>query len=834
MHFLHPEWFLLIPALIFIGWWRRGLRLYRPLRIACLALLTLILSSPFVDRSLPGTELWVLVDQSDSARPLLSQSVSEWLHLLRGSKGKDDTLRLIDFAGEARERIDGATNDDLKVTDRTDIPLAIQLALAGQQQRRATRILLLSDGYSTEPLDGLGEQLLRAKVPLFYRLPALNLPADTRLARLIVPSRALPGEPLLIEFEASGQPGHSASYRLLRNDGVIASNTFTFGADGRAHFRLVDNPPPFGSHHYRLDILDAEDSFPGNNSGEAWAMINGGERVVLLSPYTNDPVATALERVGIPVQLVTDFSTLNAGSVTGAQAVLLNNVPAHVLPAHFLQTLRFYVTAQGGSLAMFGGKHSFGSGGYFESPIDDILPVSMELKEDHKKLAVAIAIVLDRSGSMAMQVAGGKTKMDLANAGAADTVHLMGGYDAVSVFAVDTQAHKVVPLTAVKGNQSAIASRIRSIVSMGGGIYVYTGLRAAWEELQQSEAGQKHIILFADANDAEEPGHVEQVLAEMAEAGATLSVIGLGDSRDADGQFLLQLSVLGGGRIFFSEDPATLPALFAQETVAVTRSAFISEPVGVQGTADWLEISPQPIQWPQQLDGYNLSYLRPRAASALHTTDEYQAPLLAFWRRGGGRTAAVTFPLAGPDSAATRAWPNYEDFIQTLVRWLSEKQFHRDLGLRTRLEGETLALDLFYNTDWAQAHPDSAPTILYQQLGTEAPQRALWERISPGHYRAHLPLKGGHPYLGAVQWGTTHLPFGPFGLQRNPEWETRPHMLYALRDAAQTSAGGQLNLFENIWQGHSSRHPQSLRPWLLIALAVCFIAEAGWFRWSRR
>ena len=71
---------------------------------------------------------------------------------------------------------------------------------------------------------------------------------------------------------------------------------------------------------------------------------------------------------------------------------------------------------------MAGGKQSFGSGGYFDSAIDPLLPVSMELKTEHRKLAVAMAIVMDRSGSMGASVGvGGKqvTKMQLANTGAA-------------------------------------------------------------------------------------------------------------------------------------------------------------------------------------------------------------------------------------------------------------------------------------------------------------------------------------------------------------------------------------------------------------------------------
>ena len=45
--------------------------------------------------------------------------------------------------------------------------------------------------------------------------------------------------------------------------------------------------------------------------------------------------------------------------------------------------------------------------------------------------------------------AGGKTKMDLANSGAADAIDLLGPMDQVTVFAVDSEPTTVVPLTRI-------------------------------------------------------------------------------------------------------------------------------------------------------------------------------------------------------------------------------------------------------------------------------------------------------------------------------------------------------------------------------------------------
>ena len=61
----------------------------------------------------------------------------------------------------------------------------------------------------------------------------------------------------------------------------------------------------------------------------------------------------------------------------------------------------------------------------------------MEIREEQRKLGLAMVMALDRSGSMGAS-AGGSTKMQLANRGAATAIELMSAMDAVAVLAVDT------------------------------------------------------------------------------------------------------------------------------------------------------------------------------------------------------------------------------------------------------------------------------------------------------------------------------------------------------------------------------------------------------------
>jgi len=55
------------------------------------------------------------------------------------------------------------------------------------------------------------------------------------------------------------------------------------------------------------------------------------------------------------------------------------------VPSEFLSALNFFVNEQGGGLAMIGGKTSFAAGGYSGSPVEPLLPVSMELKQEHRE-----------------------------------------------------------------------------------------------------------------------------------------------------------------------------------------------------------------------------------------------------------------------------------------------------------------------------------------------------------------------------------------------------------------------------------------------------------------
>lgn len=834
VQFQAPEWFLLIPALLIAGWFWKHLSLFQPLRLLLVFLCALLLSDPSIRKQQDALDLYVLLDRSDSTEDLVDKGLPEWQRLLEKSKPSGrDVLHLMNYAAEiAPLGSDGSVFTGSRKLTRTN--LALQTIAAMAKEDKPARVLLFTDGYSTEPLYEATAQLQARGIPLDFRLIRENLENDYRVARLDFPDRVQSGEPFLLSVTVRGSKDGDVPLTLTRNQQVLTETKVTL-ANGVGKIEFTDRIPRAGSFEYSAQITPQEDQHSGNNKLSRWIEITGGPRVLLVTRYQDDPAAKILTSLNFTVDVVTEPSQLSAGKLAGTRCVMINNVPAHEIPTAFLEALPFYVHEQGGGFLMAGGDRSFGSGGYFESAIDPLLPVSMELKSEHRKLAVALAIVMDRSGSMSVSVAPGKTKIDLANQGAVNAIDLLGNMDQVAVIAVDSEPETFVPLTRIDNKKTELAKRVRKVQSSGGGIYVYEGLKAGWDALKKSNAGTRHLILFTDTADTEEPGDYKKLIKEMTDKGATISVIGMGTPADSDAKLCEEIAKLGKGRMFYSDKPMDIPKIFAQETVTIARSAFIEDPTKTKQTGRWSEVSPQPLQWLGAVDGYNLSYARDDSTVSLVSSDEYLAPLVATARRGLGRTAAISFPLGGEKSDATRQWPEYANFLQTTTRWLMGLDLPPGIGLKHRAEGSRLTLDLLYDPElWSEKFNANPPKIrLLEAKETAQAYDLPWRRISPGQFSVSRDLEEGTVVRGAIQVGSYAIPFGPITLGSSIEWAFEPESIRELRAAAKQTGGRELLDLKTAWvrppfiQDTSLRFPLIVSM-LLILLIDALITRTGW------
>ncbi len=473
-----------------------------------------------------------------------------------------------------------------------------------------------------------------------------------------------------------------------------------------------------------------------------------------------EPIAATLRAEGMLIERIStvDLAALSAADqqklfdraelfILANVAVKLPGAVSSTISDDFLEGLRRFVSAGGGLIAL-GGDRSFELGGYARSPLARFLPVKVDPLDVEVDPAVTMIIVLDRSGSMAAPAgsADGKTKMDLADAGAVASMKLLRPFDYVGVTAVDDATHWIVPVQPVV-EREAIERSILGISSGGGGIYVYTSLVDARAALQTAETPLRHILLFSDARDSEEqvkgipfgwgPGHNCYDLAkEMREQeNITTSVIGIGTEYDSDAPFLKRLAQEGGGRFYMTEDAMKLQALFVEETQRLIKSRLHEDPFSVSlarphPTVDGIDFTSAP-----QLKGY--LELEARETAEIILTGAKNHPILVTWQYGLGQVFAAATDLGPRWAQDWLTWPGYDRL------WI---QLSRHSLMRSEGRTTSVGVDFAGDNTRIQVVRRNAEGLTSDQSGLRSRLIEINPDGSPGT-SSNLPLQAREPGL---------------------------------------------------------------------------------------
>ena len=665
-----------IPALLALLALAVHAAIFRSRRtLVVLALVLLALVRPVLPRTARQGTLVVVADRSRSMSETALADQKKRLAAL--STDRPDAARLAVVSYGARPVLEQPPapvgfGDFVQAPDPdgSDLAAALERVRTLLDDGSPARLLVLSDGLFTgaAATEGFSRALL-GTVPIDTLLQTRTFAHDVSIARINAPSTVTPKSAVSVAAWVQATECSTNAYALLHGTNVIARGRRVF-REGLTPLVFRDTAGSAGVRHYALVVAPtANDPEPGNNRAEFLVKVEGRRPLLLVDGTGGSPTADALRRAGIDVHVRRgDGFSAALDELAGYGGVLLENVPAKGLSSATLRNLAAYVTDLGGGLALTGGERSFGPGGWYKTPVEDVLPVTLELRQEHRKYALALAIVLDRSGSMAAVLDDGRTKMDMANLGATGAIDMLTALDEVTVIAVDSTPHTVLDLQS--GDRAQInRNRVLGIKSEGGGIFVEQGILAALRNLEKSKNAIRHIILFADAADAEEPGDYRKYLAKAAALGISVSVIGLGSESDCDAALLKDIAAVGRGECWFERNATEIPRLFMQDTFLAAKTAMCTNQTPVKTVAGLRQLSDTlPAALPA-VGGYNLTYLRDDAEPAILTADDEQAPLLAFTRRGLGRTLAFTGELSGPRAAPLMTSPAGAELASAIARW---------------------------------------------------------------------------------------------------------------------------------------------------------------------
>lgn len=410
--------------------------------------------------------------------------------------------------------------------------------------------------------------------------------------------------------------------------------------------------------------------------------------------------------------------------------VVLSDVGADQVSFAQQDLIESYVKDLGGGFLMAGGQNSFGLGGWRHTKIEKILPVRMDAEKKQDQPAIALCLVIDRSGSMTGQ------KIEMAKEAAKATAETLAPDDYIEVIAFDSAPTRLVRMQTAK-NRMRILGDISRLQPMGG-TDIFPALQMANEDLALVAAKRKHIILLSDG-EAPIQG-IKELVQEMVSEGMTASAVALGE--DADKNLMKLVADTGGGRFYPVKDPNALPRIFTKETELVSKSAAVEDyfqPVLIT-PADF--IRGIGIEESPYLHGYVATQLKPPPAQMILAPGEHEdQPLLARWRVGLGWTLAWTSDVKNLWAAEWLRWPAYPQFWGQLVREHMRQRKRQQLDMKVDLvDGQLKAsIDAIGGDDRFQNGLDGKVTITGPAPKTDKVVMPL-QQVAPGRYEARTTL----------------------------------------------------------------------------------------------
>ena len=655
---------MLVSRLLLGPWRRRLVDLFVSITTLSLSLLVMGVE---VGRPIDRLTVIVAIDRSRSIDMVSGAAdlITKELALAEEGMREEDGIAIVAFGANAnteqpaRQKRDPKSAQEANVSrDGTDLDAALRRALSEVPVDSGARIVLVTDGVATrgDVMSG-GAASLAAQVPVDV-LPLIQAEtAELRVVSVRVPQLGDTGESVDLAVVTKASEETRAEVRIKR-DGQLIKKSEVLIPKGEDVLRVREKLGEAGLHRYDVELTpltDDRDSSPEDNAGSAFVRVRGRASALLIEGDGREAAAfieSALSKSDIVVDVVGGAGVpADLAGFAAYDLVILSDVPASALSTIQISALATYVRDFGGGLLLMGGDRGLGPGGYGKSPIEEVSPVSFDLKQDQRRASLAQVIAIDISGSMAARV-GERTKLELANEAASRSAVLLGLNDRLGVEHVDTQVHWTVPLGPVS-DSAAIGDAIRSMPVGGGGILVPITLIEGYAALRKEQSNIKHVLLFADGADAEDmPEALPLTTAALAD-GITTSVVSLGQGGDVPA--LEEMSRLGKGRFYLIEDATRLPAVFAQETILAARSALYEEPFRVSLASPGAVAAS--IAWDEapELLGYVVSIPKPRAS--IHVTGPESDPVLATWSVGVGRSGVFTSDLKGRWGQAWTTWP---------------------------------------------------------------------------------------------------------------------------------------------------------------------------------
>lgn len=737
LEFARPLLLLLLPAYIALIYLidRRGgrrsrrikHRVARVMRCLLTCLCVLALAAPSV--VLPGGQqaVWILADASASARGMQDQ-MTQSVRTALENKDASVNAGVIAFGGNAMVEKplaqDGTYNGVTTAVDAqaSDLTSALTLASALLPEDAQGRIVVLSDG-ATDDVRAAAQQLAARGVTVDFQSFSGDALPDAQISQLNVPSRVYQGQSFTVTVQVTANHDTAGTLVLYQNRTPVSSREVTLRR-GDNTFTFRDVAADTGVVTYEARLISEGDSCAQNDSMGGYVYVQGAPKLLLVEGTQGEgsemaamlsAAAMQYETV-LPAQLPYDAEQLRQ-----YDGVILVNVDYDAADEEQWAALDSAVRVLGRGLTVIGGDSSYALGGYRGSKLEEMLPVTIDVRNKLDLPSLALMLVIDKSGSMTDGMFG-TTRLELAKEAAMRAAEVLTPNDQVGVIAFDDAAKWVVNLQKAE-DIAAIQNQIGTI-RPGGGTAFFTALYEATFALMNTQAQQKHIIFLTDG-EAGDTGYL-QLCDIMQQNDITLTTVAVGSG--ADQATLRTLAQQGGGRAYAANEFDNLPKIFTKETYLVSGSYVqnrtFTPVITEQSALTDFEGFPQ-------LSGYLAATEKSLATVSLMSDRE--DPILAWWQYGAGRVVAFMADSRGAWTSEFLQWDQAAAFYGGMAAFTLPGE-EREGQLATERQGDALRI-AYTAPEGAQTGLSTTVTALLPD-GTQT-QLALQES-APGVYEGEI------------------------------------------------------------------------------------------------
>lgn len=772
----------------------------------------------------------VLVDVSRSVSNKQLAAAQDYVREMNQAKRDDDRLYVVSFAERPRVVRDG----DLTITRHagadagTNIQAAMQLAYGLFPDGSLPRMVLVSDGNQTR--GDVFVEAYRARefgVKVSWRMFASDRTEEIRVVALHLPDEVKVGAPFKVTGEVWSTHEEEVTLTLHQDDfpNGLQPRRKVVLHEGINRIEFKSQAKRAGFTTYKMKLVGAKrDTEKANNSAVMTTPVKGKPRVlyveggIMREPGSAGYLKRALEHENMDVEVRGPRGLpSSAKALEKYDLVMVSDVPAHFVGMAQMQALEAYVRNLGGGLIMAGGEDSFGSGGYQGTRMEKIMPVRFDSEKTREQPNIAIALVIDRSGSMS------GPKIEAAKESARATAEVLSPSDLITVIAFDSQPTTIVRLQRAS-NRMRISTDI-SRLTAGGGTAIYPALKEAYDHLAAARAKVKHVILLSDGQ-ASYDG-IADLCQEMRSARITVSAVGIGD---ADRNLLNIIADNGDGRLYMTDDLAALPRIFMKETTEAQKSALVEDLVKAHVVKRVEAIEGTGVESAPPLHGYVSTKPKPRGEVIL--ISDLGEPILARWRVGTGTSVAWTSDVKNRWSVEWIRWSGYPKFWAQLIRTSMRRKVYDSYDMYARVDDGVARVmvdavdtgDKFVNdleTSLEIIDPSTSKTVRTIPMDQSAAGR-YQASFDVDRYGSYM-LKAVHKRDGktvAESTGAVALPYPAEYLKSTPDEEPLKH-------AALVSGGLDQAPVDRIWDpgDEDIKYTQDLWPWILLFVACLLIAD---------